>query len=178
MGIGLEQTLFLSPTVWERYGLANMNVDEKRIRPLIYSVQRNRIEPVIGSILYRKLIDDIDGSSLSGLYKTLVDEHILPTMISYCDWKYTIHSTSQLTNKTTGRNNDEHISSNSVADNNNVRDEILSDAKLYEKKMIQFLCDNYDNIPELSEVDADTIHQDIRPQTKPDNDYKGKISIV
>lgn len=178
MSIALNQTLFLKPTVWAKYGFANLNVDDKKIRPIIYSVQRSRIEPIIGSVLYRKLQSDINGSSLTGLYKTLMDDHILPVMVAYCDWKYTFHSTSQLTNKTTGRNNDQNINSNNVGDNNNLRDEILKDAKTYETKMIQYLHDNYDLIPELQEVEENTIHQDIRPQITPNDDYFGKISIV
>ena len=178
MSIALNQTLFLKPTVWAKYGFANMNVDDKKVRPIIYAVQRNRIEPIIGSVLYRKLQSDIDGSGPTALYKTLLDDHIIPVMVAYCDLKYTIHSTSQLTNKTTGRNNDENISSNSVEQNNNVRDELIKDAKTYERKMIQFLHDNYDNIPELQEIEENTIHQDIRPQITPNDDYFGKISIV
>jgi len=177
MAVGLGYTYFLDIPIWEKYGYANDNIDPKKLRPIIYSVQRTRIEPILGTELYDKIVSEVDAGTLSGIYKTLMDEHILPTMIVYCDWKATFHLTDQMTNKTVGKNNDEHIRANDVGNNNNLRDELIKDAKQFEKKMIGWLCDNKDNIPELCEVDEDKLHQSLRP-SRFENDYFGKISII
>lgn len=177
MAVALGYTYFLDIAIWEKYGLVNDNIDPKKLRPIIYAVQRTRIEPIVGTPLYDKLVTEIDNGTLTGLYETLMKEHIIPTMVVYCDWKATFHLTSQMTNKTTGKNNDEHIRSNTTGDNNNLRDELIKDAKQYENKMIGWLCDNKDNIPELCEVDEDKLHQSLRPSKK-QNDYLGNIGVV
>lgn len=179
MSASLDITYFLSIQTWAEYGYTDKNVDTKKLKPIIAAVQRTRIEQVIGTELYNKLVADVKAASLSGLYKELMDEHILPTMIAYCDWKATFHTTYQITNKTTGRNSDEHIQANDQGQNNDLRNELIKDAKAYERKMIGWLCDNYENIPELYQaVDQDTIHQDIRPQLKKKNDYFGNLGVI
>ena len=133
MAVGLGYTYFLDISVWEKYGFTNDNIDPKKLRPIINAVQRTRIEPIVGTPLYEKLISDVDAGTLTGLYKTLMDEYLLPTMIAYCDWKATFHLTNQMVNKTVGKNNDEHIRANTVGENNNLRDETLKDAKQNDK---------------------------------------------
>ena len=179
MSVSLDITYFLSIDVWTEYGYTNTNTDLKKLRPIIKAVQRNRIEPVVGTTLYNKLVTDVKAGTLSGLYKDLMEEHILPTMIAYCDYKATFHTTTQITNKTTGKNSDEHIQANGIDDNNDIRNEIIKDAKAYERSMKAWLCDNWENIPELyAAVDSDMLAQTIQPNIKNTNDLGGSISII
>ncbi len=179
MSASLDITYFLSIQTWSQYGYTNDNVDAKKLLPIIAAVQRTRIEQVIGTELYNKLVTDVKADTLAGLYKELMDDHILPTMIAYCDWKATFHTTYQITNKTTGVNSDQHIQGNDQAQNNDLRNELIKDAKTYERKMIGFLKDNFENIPELNEAaDPDTISQDIRPQFKKQNDAWGSMGVI
>lgn len=174
--LSLDRTYFLDVDVWREYGFTDTNTDVKKLKPIIYSVQRARIEPVIGTTLYNALVTKIKAVNVTGLYATLLNDHVIPTMIPYCDWKASVHTTNQITNKTTGTFNDEHIRANSFNDNNKLRDELLKDAKELEQKMKGWLCDNWDNIPELCEaVDAEELSQTIRPNLKKSNDYTGNI---
>jgi len=179
MAVSLDITYFLSVQTWAEYGYTDINTDTKKLLPIIKAVQRNRIEPVIGTTLYNKIVDDVKADSLAGLYKTLMDDHILPTMIAYCDYKATFHTTIQITNKTTGKNSDQHIEANDTSENNELRSEIIKDAKAYERDMKAFLCDNWDDIPELSDaVDSDMLSQTIRPHLEKGTDYDGAISVI
>lgn len=179
MSVSLDITYFLSIQTWAEYGYTNVNTDTKKLLPIIAAVQRTRIEQVIGTTLYNKIVTDVKAGTLTGDYKTLMDDHILPTMIAYCDWKATFHTTYQITNKTTGKNRDEHIEPNDQSENNALRQELLKDAKTYEKKMKAWLCDNWNDIPELYEaVDQDQLRQTIAPHLDNDNDYFGNIGIV
>ena len=172
--LALDRTYFLDIEVWREYGFTDTNTDVKKLKPIIYAVQRTRIEAIIGTTLYNKLVTDIKAGTIAGLYETLLKDHIIPVMIPYCDWKASIHTTSQITNKTTGKFNDEHIQANSFTDNNKLRDELLKDAKELEQKMKGWLCDEWENIPELNAaVDADLISQTIRPHLKKTSDFTG-----
>lgn len=179
MSASLDITYFLSVDTWKEYGFTTTNVDTKKLLPIIASVQRTNIEPVIGTTLYNKLVTEIKANTLSGRYKTLMDSHILPTMIVFCDIKATYHTTSQITNKTTGKNNDEHITANGLSENNTLRNELMKDAQQYLDKMKAWLCDNWENIPELYQaVDQSVARQTLMPDTKEENDYFKGLSII
>ena len=172
--IALDRTYFLDVEVWREYGFTDVNTDVKKLKPIIYAVQRTRIEPVIGTTLYDKLVTDIKAATVAGLYQTLLKDHIIPVMICYCDWKASVHTTTQITNKTTGKYSDEHIQSGQFSENNKLRDELLQDAKALEQKMKGWLCDNWENIPELYQaVDADELSQTIRPHLKKSSAFTG-----
>lgn len=178
--LSLDRTYFLDVDLWKEYGFTDANTDLKKLKPIIYAVQRTRIEPIIGTTLYNALVTKIKASNVTGLYQTLLNGHIIPVMIPYCDWKASLHTTTQITNKTTGQFNDEHIRAGVYSENNKLRDELLKDAKELEQKMKGWLCDNWENIPELYEaVDSDELSQTIRPHLKKNNDYTGnKFSII
>lgn len=179
MSVSLDITYFLSIETWTEYGFTDTNTDVKKLRPIIKSVQRNEIEPVVGTTLYNKLVADVKASTLTGLYKTLMDDHILPTMIAYCDWKAILHTTTQITNKTTGKNSDQHIQAGNTAENQLLRNELEKDAGAYLRTMKAFLCDNWNNIPELyRSVDADKLRQTISPHLKDENNMNGSFSII
>jgi len=176
---GLDFTYFLTVAVWGEYGFTDINTDTKKLLPIIRAVQRTRIEPVIGTMLYNKIVTDIKASSVTGLYKEVLEDHIIPTMIAYCDYKATWHTTNQITNKTTGKNSDQNISANDRESNNNLRNELIKDAKQYEKKLKAWLCDHWEQIPELNESpDADEIKQTLPANTDDSHDYFGSISII
>ena len=170
-----RRVYFLDVKNWEQYGFINSNIDVNKLNPIIQRVQRTRIESVLGTTLYNRLITD--APNFEGIYKTLVDDHIIPTMIAYCDWKYTFHGTNQLKNKTVGKNNDQHITSNSENDNNNLRDELIKDAKVFERKMIGWLMDNREEIPEYYDTETDKYHQSIKPAEE-SGVYYGKFIIT
>lgn len=73
------------------------NIDPKLIYPDIKVAQDMYIEPILGTALYNKLLNDINGAGPAGEYKTLLDKFIvdaliyytlaqLPTTISYQFW--------------------------------------------------------------------------------------------
>lgn len=160
---------------WAEYGFINGNIDSKKLNPIILRVQQNRIENILGTTLYDKLISD--APTYTGIYKTLMDKHVRPTMIAYCDWKYTFHGTNQMSNKTVGKNNDQHITSNDHDDNNNLRDELMKDAKMFERKIIGWLQDNRKSIPEYCNTPTDKKHQSLYPASNTGN-YLGNFIIT
>ena len=179
MSVSLDITYFLSIQTWGEYGYTNINTDTKKLLPIIAAVQRTQIEQVIGTTLYNKLVTDIKADSVAGLYETLLKEHITPTMIALCDIKATFHTTYQITNKTTGKNSDEHIQANDRTENNDLRSELTKDAEAYMSKLKAFLCDNWENIPELYEaVDSDQLRQTKAPHLSNDTNYFGNIGII
>jgi len=168
---------FLDAKNWENYGFINSNIDTNKLKPIILRTQKLRIEPILGTTLFDKLQADVEGASVSGIYKTLLDDYVLDCLIAYCDWSYSFHGRNQMTNKTVGANNDQYISSNPVSENNDLRDQLIKEAKQFERKLIGWLQDNRTDIPEYCNTEADKCHQSIKPSTN-DGDYMGSILIA
>lgn len=64
------------------------NVDVDRYIYCIKDTQRMVIEPLLGTKLYDKVIADFEGNTLTGIYKTLVEEYVKPILIhsSFADY--------------------------------------------------------------------------------------------
>lgn len=58
-------------------------IDESIIENYIPIAQRFHIKPVIGNDLYDSIIDKIKNNELSGVYKTLYDDYIVPSVTYY-----------------------------------------------------------------------------------------------
>lgn len=76
-------TLLISQQYLKDQSLISDNVDFKIITPVIRIVQTIDIQQLLGTNLYNKILTDVAGNSLAGVYKTLVDDYVLPAMVFY-----------------------------------------------------------------------------------------------
>jgi len=74
----MAELLFTSPTEMAETTILGSNIDQDKYTFMILSTQISVIEPLLGSLLYDKIISDIEGAGLSGDYLTLYDEFIKP----------------------------------------------------------------------------------------------------
>lgn len=172
-----EKVYFLNVEDWEQYGFTNTNIDVKKLRVISYRAQFTHIRSVLGTTLYDKIVSEITAGTLTGIYQTLMDDYVVDTLVAWCDYKATFHTTNQIMNKTTGKNSDEHIDSNDLDDNNALRNTLRADAKQFESDMIGWLQDNRNNIPEYCNTPEDQSHQTIHP-SQIVNDYFGNIGVI
>lgn len=70
-------TYFILPSVIKDRMSLHDNVDDKLIYPEIYAVQNIVLLPLLGTHLYKKMLTDIAAGSLTGNYKTLMDDYII-----------------------------------------------------------------------------------------------------
>lgn len=165
MALGLDIKYLLDLNLWAQYGFTNNNIDPKRLKPIVLNVQQTRLRKILGTNLYNKILTD--SPTFSGLYETLMKEHVLLYMISCCDYEYTFHGTNQMTNKGVGKMNDEHFRANGVEENNDVRDNLAMVMKERERAMIGWLKDHWNDIPELYEAPPnDTCYEYVKPANK------------
>jgi len=75
--------LLLKPSVLKDRTTVHKNVDDKLIYPEIKASQDMFILPLVGSGLFNKLLADINANVLTGVYKTLVDDYLIDTLINY-----------------------------------------------------------------------------------------------
>lgn len=82
----MTDTFIISEVQLRNYTDINDNVDTALIKNAIREAQDIGLQAIIGTILYDKILSDIDSSSLSGVYKTLVDNYIQDYLIYAAYW--------------------------------------------------------------------------------------------
>lgn len=78
-----KNVLLLSvETLKDRTGIHD-NIDAKLLYPEIKAAQDMYIEPILGSNLYNKIVTDVEAGSITGDYKTLLDNYIIDCLLNY-----------------------------------------------------------------------------------------------
>lgn len=177
----MARTYLITTTQLTELGFIDGNVEADVIKNVIWRVQETQIQPILGSPLYRKMKEKIEAwytgsETQSGVYYDLLVEYIVPCLVALCEVKITFHLNSEIENKGVGSNRDEHFTSNTIAQNNNLRDELKKDASSFQNKLIKHLCDdNGTNYPEYLERTGNS-EDDVPEESGPD--YESRISIL
>jgi len=81
--MAIQHTLYISSTRIKKDTALGGSVDDNIIMPYILLAQDMFILPVLGTDLDAKLKSDIQGGSLAGDYKTLVETYIQPALVQF-----------------------------------------------------------------------------------------------
>jgi hypothetical protein len=153
--MGILNNYLIDLTRLKRNSLIHGNVNDDKLQVIVRRVQKQKIEPLLGTLLYKELLTAV--TSFSADQKTLVDDYIQPVLAIYCEAMTAQYQNVEIRNKNTGRSNDEHQRANTDSENATFVSELYKDAKTYEKTLIAYLCDkaalfpNYDAPSTLNE---------------------------
>ena len=107
------------------------NVDVDKYTMCILSTQLRVIEPLLGTLLYNKIIADIEGNTLAGLYLKLFDDFLKPiTKYESCA-NYIAISPYSLTNGGLFKNNPENAVAVGVKEVDNLSEKYSSMAQMF-----------------------------------------------
>lgn len=92
-----KNVLLIDENILKERTAIHGNIDPKLLYPEIKAAQDMYIEPILGSALYNKIINEVDAGTITGTYKALLDDYIidalcwyivsaLPDAISYQFW--------------------------------------------------------------------------------------------
>ena len=87
-----KTTLFIDRNTLIKRSVLGGAIDPDRIVPHIYTAQQKYVMPTLGTMLTNKLQSDIESGSLSGNYKTLVEDYITDTLVHYVVVEYLPYS--------------------------------------------------------------------------------------
>ena len=149
-------------------------IDADALLPFVRTAQEKYLLNLLGTVLYNKIQDDIEaGDSFTGIYETLVQDYIKPTIIWYSCVEYIPFSAVSF--KSNGAV--KHISETSVSPGKNevayLLSKALDNAGYYSTRLQDYLLANSSNIPEYLESVGDST------QIYPDqsNQYFGGIEL-
>jgi hypothetical protein len=143
-----KNILFISEQSLKDRTMIGDNVDPKQMLPAIKAVQDRYIHPLLGTALYTKLQNEVSAGTVSGNYKTLLDNYITDTLIWYVlkelpmflQYKYENKGVVQRTGET--QQNLDFETTQSVMNN------AKSWAEWYAQRTIDYLCANILDFPE------------------------------
>lgn len=154
----------------KKLGLIHSNTDTKLLAVAIKRSQDMYIQPALGTPLYKALLNRVETSTWTQDYLDLMNDYVVPCLVAFVDYRAALLLNEKLTNKTTGRVQDENIQANSIADVNELRDQLRKDAYFYKERLIGYLKDDQAvKYPEYCDMCSDHCNEYVK---KDDTGYK------
>tara|TARA_R110000851_G_scaffold8_1_gene59 strand:- start:458 stop:1015 length:558 start_codon:yes stop_codon:yes gene_type:complete len=95
----MSNTLLLDTARIKRDTPIQGNVEDSVVIPYITMAQDTHIQQILGTNLYRKIIADVKAGTLTGNYKDLLDDYIIPCLVQWSFFEVLPFITFKITNK-------------------------------------------------------------------------------
>jgi hypothetical protein len=155
----MADILFISQSFLKENTQVSDNVDVKYIRESILWSQDSQIQPILGTTLYNRLKDDIQNSTLAGVYQTLVDDYIQVCLKHYVTAECLQMAHYKITNKGLQIQDSEQSQPASSTRLDKLVEKEQNKGDWYRQRLIDYLCEYTSNYPEYENPDSgvDTI---------------------
>lgn len=124
------------------------NLDDDIIKPYIYKSQDTHIQMSLGTDLYNKIKGDVQTGSISGNYKTLLDEYIQPMLIEWSLYEALPYISMKLTNKSIVRGNSDYSVEGDLNDLKYLRNSVRDLAEFYSQRTTNYIREYSNLFPE------------------------------
>jgi len=143
-------------------GLIHKNVDTKLLAVCVKRAQDMEIQTALGTPLFRELLRRVEDDDWNTPYNKLMKDYVIPALVAWTDYRAIDYLNVKITNKNTGRGNDENRPSNTYNENRGFRGRLQTDAEFYRDRLIGFLKDNCDLYDEYKVNNKN--HEDVKKQ--------------
>lgn len=166
----MNDSVLVSSQDITKYSPLGGNIDIDKYSFVIKETQVFVIEKILGTKLYNKIVNDHKSGTISGVYKTLLNDYIQPIIIYTVSAEYITIGSFNVANAGIVRYTPENTEPVSRKDIEYLADKQRSKADVYIERLQRFLCDGANDIPEY-DVPQDN-NYDVRPD-KDINTYGG-----
>ena len=146
--MAIQHTLFISTDRIKKDTALGGSVDDNLLLPYILMAQDRYILPVLGTDLNNKLISDIQGSSLSGAYLTLLQTYIQPSLVQYSFATVLPFLRLRMVNNSVVTMSSEQGSSVSHEELKPLINASIDQAEFYRERLIDYIRNNTSSLPE------------------------------
>ena len=149
--MAIQHTLYISASRIKKDTALGGSVDDNIIMPYILLAQDMFILPILGTDLDTKLKADIQGGSLTGDYKTLVETYIQPSLVQFAFAELAPFLRLRFVNNAIvimGAN--DQSSSASFEDIKPLMDRAKDAAEFYRQRLIDYIRNNTSSFPEYN----------------------------
>ena len=156
-------TLLISETTLKKQTAINANVNAEYIVPSIRKAQDIGLQPLIGTVLYKKLcalVEDGINNPDNAPYKLLLDEYITPYLCNKVMAELQVVLFAKVRNEGVVTSQDQQTQQLSISECEYVRKKYEYDADFYGNRMTDYLHANSNTYPEYCkrEIVADMPH--------------------
>lgn len=148
------KVMLISEKILKEDSLINDNVDAMYIIPAIQIAQEQALQQLIGSNLYKKILDAVDNDEVSADYKILIDSYIIPFLEYKVMSDVQIPLSYKFRNLGMNQTTDEHTISPSLRDTQYIIEYYDNKAKFYGDRLYDYLCANHKLFPEFRTKDS------------------------
>jgi hypothetical protein len=142
------KALFITLKELKRKSIFDGNLDADKIIQFIEVAQDTEIQTYLGTKLYDKLQSDIIANSLTGNYKTLVDDYIKPMLIWYTQAAFIPYSAYQISNGGIYKHNSENSTAVDQSEINALASHATETAEFYTQRFMDHMNYNSNLYPE------------------------------
>jgi hypothetical protein len=134
--------LLISAEILKDRTAVHTNIDEKLMFPTIKVCQDMFIHPLLGSTLFNKIITDVDAATITGDYKTLLDDYIIDAICWYVLSELIFDTTYQIWNKGMVKKSGDNTDVPGSDELEGMRNRFRSRAEWYGQRLKQYLMAN------------------------------------
>ena len=156
----MAYVLFISENKLKESTAINMNVDVDLLLPYVRQAQKLYVEPKLGTDLYKKLEADITAGTLTGAYKTLVDEYIGDMLPHWGFYNLIPYLRFKVENGNIYSKTSETGTALSTEESQHLREEVRNTSEYYTERMIEHIKNNISSYPEYNTNSGEDISPD------------------
>jgi len=163
----MQNTLLISEAKVKAFTDINNNLDPSLIKSTIREAQIIHITRLLGTKLYDKIIDDVDAGTLTGNYKSLVDDYIQDSLLywSYYESLESIYLRPRNNGLLQPQGGDNALSVDMIVYDKKRRS-VKNKAEYFSERLVDYLCFNNSLFPEYGTEQNDDIFPDAGTQFK------------
>ena len=163
----MQNTLLISEAKVKAFTDINNNLDPSLIKSTIREAQIIHITRLLGTKLYDKIIDDVDAGTLTGNYKSLVDDYIQDSLLywSYYESLESIYLRPRNNGLLQPQGGDNALSVDMLVYDKKRRS-VKNKAEYFSERLVDYLCFNNSLFPEYGTEQNDEIFPDAGTQFK------------
>lgn len=172
--MAIVRKYLISTASLKELSLIENNVESEKLSVMINRVQKSQLEPTIGTVLLKKLLQDVDDDTLTGVYETLMNDYIIDFLIVCCELEYVVSGANKMMNMGVAKYNPQDTQQNTIPQNNDVRDNLKKHRNSYRNSLVGFLEDNKEDYPEYADFTCN--NENITPEGKQQEPYFGVVT--
>ena len=146
----MAYVLFISEAKLKYSTAINLNVDVELLLPYVRQAQKLYVETKLGTDLTDKLKAEITAGTLTGAYKTLVDDYIGDMLPNWAFYHAIPFLRFKIENGNIYSKTSETGNALSTEEAQHLREEVRNTAEYYTERMIDYVCNNTSSFPEYS----------------------------
>ena len=146
----MAYVLFISEEKLKDSTAINLNVDVNLLLPYVRQAQKLYVEPKLGTDLYEALKTKITAGTLTGAYKTLVDEYIGDMLPNWAFYHAIPFLRFKIENGNIYSKTSETGTALSTEEAQHIREEIKNTSEYYTERMIEYVTNNTTDFPEYN----------------------------